>query len=149
MEIISGSTEETKKLAEAVAKAVKPGMVLALYGDLGSGKTTFTRYLVEALGFMSRVQSPTFVLHRRYTRDQTYAGITIINHLDFYRLTSKDEVYDLGLSEMLAERNSILVVEWPELAEDFLPGNQVKISFSVVGENTRRIVIKNLVIDYV
>ncbi len=149
MEIISGSTDQTKKLAEAVAKAVKPGMVLALYGDLGSGKTTFTRFLVEALGFNSRVQSPTFVLHRRYTRDQFHAGITTINHLDFYRLTSKDEVYDLGLSEMLAEKDSILVIEWPELAEDFLAGNQVKIAFSVAGEITRKIIIKNLAVDYV
>ena len=67
MEVLLSSTKETKDLAGKIAKKLNPGDTLALYGDLGSGKTTFVNFLVDALGIPARVQSPTFVLHRKYT----------------------------------------------------------------------------------
>lgn len=130
MEIITHSTEETKKFAYEIAKKTKPGEVLALYGDLGSGKTTFTRYFVEALGLENRVQSPTFVIERKYGN---------VNHVDLYRLTSEKEIEDLGLEELLSDKKAITVIEWPELAEKFLPKDVVKIHFEYVNENTRKI----------
>ncbi len=172
MEILSTSTAETAELAQTLAKKVKPGMVLALFGDLGSGKTTFTSFLVKALGFDSRVQSPTFVIHRRYLRttclDQTSRAshpviegtaviannnvvaseakqsINAIHHVDLYRLTSKEEVLDLGLEEMLSESHSLVLIEWPELAREILPPSVVKLYFTTIDENTRRIIVEGL-----
>ena len=118
-------------------------MVLALFGDLGSGKTTFTSFLVKALGFDSRVQSPTFVICRRYTKPMG-KPIDTIHHVDLYRLTSKEEVLDIGLGEMLQEPRSLVLIEWPELSMDFLPKDVVEIHFKTVDENTRHIIVKGL-----
>ena len=120
MEIIADSTDKTKKLAYEIAKKIKEGYVIALYGDLGSGKTTFVRYLVEGLGLKNRVQSPTFVVVRRYGN---------INHVDLYRLSSKEEVLEIGLEEMMQDKKSITIIEWPEIVEKLLPTNTVKIYF--------------------
>ncbi|MBU0535140.1 MAG: tRNA (adenosine(37)-N6)-threonylcarbamoyltransferase complex ATPase subunit type 1 TsaE [Patescibacteria group bacterium] len=130
MEIITHSTEETKKLASEIAEKTKLGDTLALYGDLGSGKTTFTRYLVESLGLKNRVQSPTFVIARKYGH---------VNHIDLYRIISEKEVGDLGIKEMIEDENSIMIIEWPELAENLLPENTIRIYFEYVDENSRKI----------
>ena len=123
MEVTTNSTQETKELAEKLAENIKSGMTLALYGDLGSGKTTFTRFLVEALGQDSRVQSPTFVVAREYGN---------INHIDLYRLTTKEEVEDIGIEEFLADESAINIIEWPELAEAFLPKDRISIYFGFI-----------------
>ncbi len=135
MENITKSTEETKKLAFEIAKKIKPGTTVALYGDLGSGKTTFTRYFVQALGIENRVQSPTFVVARKYGD---------INHVDLYRLTTEEEAVDIGIEEMLEDIDKITIVEWPEIVEKLLPEGTVKIYFEYIDENTRKITIKNL-----
>lgn len=132
MEITTVSTKETKKLAEQIAKDLKNKDVLALYGDLGSGKTTFTNYLVEALGIKARVQSPTFVIHRIYKDSKL-----IVNHLDLYRILNKEELLDMGIEEIFDE--GITVIEWPELVEEILPQNTKRIYFKYVDENTREI----------
>lgn len=165
MEILSTSTKKTQKLACAIAQKIRPGMVLALFGDLGSGKTTFTGFLVKALGFDSRVQSPTFVIHRLYSTHSVGSGkvpqkqlarefsrkpsasresVDIIHHVDLYRLTSKDEVLDIGLDEMLQEPHSLVLIEWPELAMDLLPKDTIKLYFTTVDDNTRRIIVEGL-----
>lgn len=135
MEKITKSTEETKKLAVELAGKIKHGAVLALYGDLGSGKTTFTRYLVSALGYSGRVQSPTFVVARKYGN---------INHVDLYRMTTKEEALDIGIEEMLSDKDSTTIIEWPEIVEDLFPENVIKIYFEYIDENSRRIKIQNL-----
>jgi tRNA threonylcarbamoyladenosine biosynthesis protein TsaE len=144
MEILSTSTAETEKLAKTLADKVKPGMVLALFGDLGSGKTTFSSFLVKALGFDSRVQSPTFVIHRLYSSAVPNSAIKVIHHVDLYRLTSREDVLDVGLSEMLQEQDSLVLIEWPELAMDFLPQDVVKLYFTTIDENVRNIVVEGL-----
>jgi len=144
MEVTSSSTEETQELAIKLAKKMKPGAVLALEGDLGSGKTTFTSYLVHALGSSSRVQSPSFVLIRRYVVPKTKdSDIQTIYHIDLYRLTTKEEVYDLGLEEMFSEEGAVVIIEWPDLAEDILPKNTIKLSFSYKDEDSRIIDVQN------
>ncbi|MBU1133237.1 tRNA (adenosine(37)-N6)-threonylcarbamoyltransferase complex ATPase subunit type 1 TsaE [Patescibacteria group bacterium] len=135
MEVITNSTKETKDLAERLAKDIKPGVTLALYGDLGSGKTTFTRFLVEALGSDARVQSPTFVVARKYKN---------INHIDLYRLTTKEEVRDIGIEEFLSDKEGINIIEWPELAEEFLPKDTVRIYFEYVDDEKRKIRIQDI-----
>ena len=142
MEILSKSTKKTKELAYQIAKKIKVGDVLALYGDLGSGKTTFVRYLVEALQIPARVQSPTFVIARKYEKET--GKIRTINHIDLYRLTTKEEVTDLGLLETMSEENSITLIEWPKIAENLLPKDLIKIYFEYVDENTRRINEKSI-----
>jgi len=135
MENITKSTEETKKIAIEIAKKIKPGTTVALYGDLGSGKTTFTRYFVQALGIENRVQSPTFVVARKYGD---------INHVDLYRLTTEEEAVDIGIEEMLEDIDKITIIEWPEIIEELLPEETIKIYFEYIDENTRKITIKNL-----
>ena len=135
MENITKSTGETKKLAIEIAKKIKPGTTVALYGDLGSGKTTFTRYFVQALGIENRVQSPTFVVARKYGD---------INHVDLYRLTTEEEAVDIGIEEMLEDIDKITIIEWPEIIEELLPEETIKIYFEYIDENTRKITIKNL-----
>ena len=132
MENITHSTEETKRLAFEIAKNIKPGDVIALYGDLGSGKTTFTGFLVEGLGLKNRVQSPTFVIARKYGN---------INHIDLYRLGSEEDVENIGLKEMLDDKSSITIIEWPEIAERFLPKDTLRIYFEFIDEKTRKIKI--------
>lgn len=142
MEVLSSSTDKTKELAGRIAKQLVPGDVLALYGDLGSGKTTFTRHLVDALGIDARVQSPTFVIVRKYSID-AYQEIKIVNHVDLYRINLPEEVQDIGLGELFSAENAITVIEWPELAEDLLPKNIKSIYFKDVDEGIRLISSKD------
>jgi tRNA threonylcarbamoyladenosine biosynthesis protein TsaE len=166
MEITALSTQETKELAEAIAKKIRPKTVLALHGDLGTGKTTFTSFLVKALGMDSRVQSPTFVLIRKYSKKAGQSNVisaknaenTIdtenskknvysnlkVYHIDLYRLTNISEVVDLGLEDVLSEENAIFVIEWPEIAEELLPENTIHIYFENFGEDGRKINVQNL-----
>jgi len=162
MEEVVNSTEETKILAEKLAKDLEVGAVLALYGNLGTGKTTFTRFLVEALGIVAKVQSPSFILARVYERnkDSLYTNkeekttkhldsptletsqIERVNHLDLYRLQNPKELEDLGLEEYFGQENSVTIIEWPEIAENILPANTVRIIFEDLGGNSRRIYFK-------
>lgn len=142
MEILSKTTEDTKKLAERLSGVLEPGAVIALSGDLGGGKTTFTGFLVAALGFESRVQSPTFVIIRHYKRE--FGDIKYINHIDLYRMTSKEEVMDLGLAEMFVEPETITLIEWPNLIESELPKDTIRIYFDYMGETERKINVQNL-----
>lgn len=151
MEVLSVSTEKTKELARILAPKLKAGDIVALYGDLGTGKTAFTSYLVEALSIPSRVQSPTFVLSRRYANKdnieaQNSLKVLSVHHLDLYRLQSEKEVEDIGLLDMIEEPNSISIIEWPEHAEKLLPKERtVKIFFQYGdNENERKITIQNL-----
>lgn len=138
MEILSKSTEDTEKLAREVAEKIKPGSVIALEGDLGAGKTTFTSYFVHALGIDKRVQSPTFVILRKYVGDKL-----TVNHLDLYRMQGAEELIDLGLNELF-EEGGITIIEWPEVAKHLLPEDTIWIKFEYVDENERKISVQNL-----
>lgn len=136
MEITLNSTEETKELAKQIATNLAVGDIIALYGDLGSGKTTFTRYLVEALGIKDRVQSPTFIVHRIYKGNDLK-----VNHFDLYRLTTKEDILDMGFEETLKEA-AITLVEWPQIIEDFFPKEKTKkMYFEYVDEDKRKVTI--------
>lgn len=140
MEISVHSTEETKKLAERLADDIKPGDILALFGDLGSGKTTFTGFLVKALGFSDRVQSPTFVIMRHYKNGSGKSLVKEINHLDLYRIRTEEELDDLGINELFEKKDTLTLIEWPELLN--LPAHSKKLYFEYVSENERKIEIK-------
>ena len=139
MEIFSASTEDTKKVAFELASKVSKADVLFLHGDLGSGKTTFVTYFVEALGINNRVQSPTFVIHKVYSSGPELA----INHFDLYRITSLTELEDLDFFEILKQENSISLVEWPDILNDSSIAKIAKnIYFEFVDEHTRKIKIE-------
>jgi tRNA threonylcarbamoyladenosine biosynthesis protein TsaE len=137
MEITTHSTEETKDLAKRLAQKAKPGDIYALYGDLGSGKTTFTSFFVAALGFKNRVQSPTFVIVRNYKRDT--GEIKQVFHVDLYRLTSEAEVEDIGLDEMMSTADTITIIEWPEIYDKKLPEHTKKMYFEYADKGARKI----------
>ncbi len=142
MEYLSKTPEDTKKLAGSIAEKLKPGDILSLKGDLGAGKTTFTRYLSEALSIPARIQSPTFVVARKYTGGKN--TIKTINHIDLYRLTNREEVEEIGLKEIIDEENSITVIEWPELIEDLLPEKTIVIKFEHLEGDLRKFYVQNL-----
>ena len=112
-----------------------------MYGGLGSGKTTFTGFLTRALNSSSRVQSPTFVLVRRYKCNLN--GIKFINHIDLYRLSDINEILDLGFKEILNEKDTLSIIEWPELVKNYLPNKTTKIKFEIIDENERKINVQN------
>lgn len=144
MEVTTKTPQETKKLASRVAKKLKPGDILALYGDLGSGKTTFTRYLVGSLGIRARVQSPTFVIARIYLAGTKDLEINSVNHIDLYRIGDESEVINIGLEDYFNENDTVTVIEWPEVAKELLPSRTIVIKFEYIDDKKRKITIQNL-----
>ena len=108
------------------ATDLKPGDTLALFGDLGSGKTRFTKGLAKGLGITQEITSPTFALVQKYSTAQ----IGELVHVDLYRLKKSEEVDSLGLTEEIENPDSIVVIEWPNLIEHTLPPNAIKLYFS-------------------
>jgi tRNA threonylcarbamoyladenosine biosynthesis protein TsaE len=130
------SAKETQQLGYELGQKIKKGGLVLLFGGLGSGKTTFVQGLARGLGIKQRVNSPTFIVARRYD----LAG-RFFYHVDLYRLTSLEDVRGIGLEEMWIGRN-VVVIEWPELVEQIVP-KHVKVRFAILGENEREITIKN------
>jgi len=126
------SPQETKQLAKQFAKTLRPGDTVALYGALGSGKTTFIQGLAKPLGVNATVNSPTFVMVKPY-------GILV--HADLYRVKSLEDLETTGLDDFLGSPAHIVVVEWPQLLENKLPPNAKRINFEFVNETTRKITI--------
>jgi len=135
---ISRSPTNTNKFAQQIASGLKPGSVLALYGDLGAGKTTFTQFLAHALGVAKTPTSPTFVIMRSYPLPNTKEQL---HHLDLYRINSAADIKALDVEELIKEGNHILVIEWPEKIEHLLPPHTIKINFETLTETKRSISI--------
>lgn len=121
--IIIKTEQETKDLAYKIASDLKGGEIIALTGDLGSGKTTFTQYLAQALGVKSHVNSPTFVLMKIYETDKH--PLRYLVHMDAYRLGSEDEIFNLGLDQHIANLNSVFVIEWADKIKEYLSNKKV------------------------
>src|SRR3989344_5756021 len=134
---ILDSEKETEKFARTFAKKLKKGDVLAFYGELGSGKTTFINYLAKAMGIKRRLISPTFVIHRNY-QGRNFN----LHHIDLYRVKSRKEIVDLGLLDLFEDPKNIIAIEWAEKMEKFLPKNTIRIYLKYVDEKTRELKIK-------
>lgn len=135
MEFITHSPEETEKIGEALAKNLQPGTILAYRGDLGAGKTAFTRGLARGLGCKETVTSPTYTIVNEYL-----GGRLPLFHFDMYRLASSDDLWDIGWEDYL-EREGVCAVEWSENVADAME-NAVTVTIEKLGENTRRITIE-------
>ncbi len=135
MEIfMSESIAETEAIAENIAKRLKKGSFLALYGGMGAGKTAFVRGLVKVLcpECLDLVHSPTFAIVNEYRGN----GIDIF-HFDLYRLTDEDDLYSTGFYDYI-EQGGITITEWSELFEDSIPKDALKLKIENVGNNKRR-----------
>lgn len=115
------SAEETEQLGARLAEQLHGGEVIAYTGDLGAGKTAFTRGLAWGLGITERVTSPTFTIVNEYPN-----GRLPLFHFDMYRLGSSDELYDIGWEDYLS-RGGVCAVEWSEVVEDAIEGNVIRI----------------------
>jgi len=135
MEFITNSPQETENLGAALGKILRPGTVLAYRGDLGAGKTAFTRGLARGLGYTEPVTSPTYTIVNEYL-----GGRLPLFHFDMYRLASSDDLWDIGWEDYL-ERGGICAVEWSENVDDAME-NAVFITIHKTGEETRRIEIE-------
>ena len=136
MELLSNSPEETEKIGEALAGKLKPGTVLAYRGDLGAGKTAFTRGLARGLGIPDRVTSPTFTIVNEYEDGQGEP----VYHFDFYRIKRLSEAYDMGCDEYFYSGHPCFV-EWPELIEDILPQEAVRVDISELPDGSRQVIM--------
>lgn len=126
------SAEETLNLANKLGKLLKPNDVIALEGDLGAGKTTFTKGLANGLGINRNVNSPTFTIIKEYH------GRLPLYHMDVYRLEDADE--DLGFQEYF-DGEGVTVIEWAHFIEDYLPQDLLKIEIKHLRENDRVITL--------
>jgi len=135
-QIQTTSSEGTTLLGRKLSMALKPGDVLALYGDLAAGKTTLTRGLAEGFHANQPATSPTFTLINEYP------GTVTLYHFDCYRIRDAREILYLGFEEYL-DMEGIVVVEWPQKVEEFLPDETIRIhlNLSPVGDNIRLITI--------
>lgn len=116
MEYHTGSERETEAVGEALGKTIAPGTVIAFTGDLGAGKTAFTRGLARGLGLTERVTSPTFTIVNEYE-----GGRLPLFHFDMYRLESSEELFDIGWEDYIS-RGGVCAVEWSEKVADALEG---------------------------
>lgn len=132
----SFSVDQTEKIASELAHALPAGSCVALNGDLGAGKTHFTRGLVSALGGDARsVSSPTFVLLHIYpTRTLT------VYHLDTYRVHGPSDLEQIGFDELL-DQQGIVIIEWASRVHDLLPARHVRVDIETIDETTRDITI--------
>ena len=114
MQITTHSADETQALGQKLASRLAPGDVIAYFGDLGAGKTAFTRGLAQGLGITDSVTSPTYTIVNEYL-----SGRIPLFHFDMYRLSSSDELFDIGWEDYLS-RGGVCAVEWSENVEDAL-----------------------------
>ena len=135
MEFITISPEETEKIGTALGKILPAGTILAYEGDLGAGKTAFTRGLARGLGANEPVTSPTYTIVNEYL-----SGRMPLFHFDMYRLASADDLFDIGWEDYL-ERGGVCAVEWSENVADALEDALV-LTIEKTGEDTRRITLE-------
>ena len=135
MEFITNSPAETEAIGAALGKILSPGTVLAYRGDLGAGKTAFTRGLARGLGCSDIVTSPTYTIVNEYL-----GGRLPLFHFDMYRLRSSDDLWDIGWEDYL-DRGGVVAVEWSENVDDAME-DAIYITIHKTGEESRRIVIE-------
>jgi len=137
--MLTRSKAQTQKIAAKLAKKIisegihKNARVLALIGDLGSGKTAFTQGFIRSLGIKTHVPSPTFVIYRRYPINLKFKIKNLkfksIYHFDLYRIQKPKEIIDLDFKKIIKDPENIVLIEWPEQILKFLPRNTIEIYF--------------------
>ena len=134
------SLEHIHEAAREFIAAMGDNTVFALYGKMGAGKTTFIKALCQELGVEDVVTSPTFAVINEYRSD--IAG-ELIYHFDFYRIKKLEEVYDMGYEDYFYS-GALCFIEWPELVEELLPGNTIKVTIEELEDGSRKLTMENL-----
>jgi tRNA threonylcarbamoyladenosine biosynthesis protein TsaE len=144
-QIISGSVDETQKLGKLIGSTLSAGTVLALTGDLGSGKTSFVQGLAEGL----EVPDDYYITSPSYTLINEYPGRFTLFHVDLYRITDTVDIEDIGLYEILDDDAAVAAVEWADRIEPKLLPDSISIHFEITGDNTRNIRINAEKVEYI
>jgi tRNA threonylcarbamoyladenosine biosynthesis protein TsaE len=138
--MITNSLEETQAFAkewiQTLTETKEQAIVVGLYGNLGAGKTAFTKCLAKELGIEIPVTSPTFVIQKIY--ETNHPSFKRLIHIDAYRLKNGRELQDLNFEEIVNNKNNIVVIEWPENVKEILPNDHIKIHCEFIDENTRQ-----------
>ncbi len=134
-EFISNSEHETEKIGEQFAAGLKGGSVVAMYGDLGAGKTAFVRGMARGMGLDCRVSSPTFTIVNEYLGERE------LIHFDMYRLSDAEELFDIGWEDYL-RRGAVCAVEWSENVQDAFFGDETIVRIEKLGDGQRKITIE-------
>ena len=136
-EFVTSGEQETQAVGALLDEECKDGDFIAMFGEMGSGKTVFMRGFVSKLVPSALVSSPTYAILN------VYEGDTVsVNHFDMYRITSEDDLFSTGYEEVIL--NGITVCEWSENIEDFLPEHYIRIEFSKTGETGRKITVERV-----
>ncbi len=134
-EYLTKNESETEALGEHFAASLPDGSVVAMYGDLGAGKTAFVRGMARGMGLQARVSSPTFTIVNEYLGPRT------LIHFDMYRLSGAEELFDIGWEDYLA-RGAVCAVEWSENVEDAFFGDEIRVRIEKLSDTGRKITIE-------
>lgn len=138
---ISKSEQDTEELGARLSAVLPDGAVVAMYGELGAGKTAFVRGMARGMGLSCRVSSPTFTIVNEYLGERE------LIHFDMYRLKSSDELFDIGWEDYLS-RGAVCAVEWSENVRDAFFGDEIRVHIEKTGENERTISIEGMKNDF-
>ena len=131
MKIDISKLSQLHKFAKSFSQNLKPGDVIYLQGNLGSGKTTFTQMLIQSLGYKGAVKSPTYAIYENYV-----VAECCVVHMDLYRLSSPEELYYLAIDEIFDQQN-IVIIEWPDKGLGVLPPPSTRLNFELINSETR------------
>lgn len=140
---------DTKQIAFKVAQDLllirdhgESGILVCLWGDVGAGKTTFVQGLAEQLGVEEVVNSPTFLVMKKYLLTKSWDGYNLF-HFDCYRVNMLEDVLNLGWREILSDKRNIIFVEWPDKILNLLPAKKINIRLMITKDNFRKIIVSN------
>jgi len=140
MEFVTKTEEETENIGEMIGQHLQTGVVIGLIGDLGAGKTAFSRGLARGIGVKAVVNSPTFVVMKVYEVIDNVA-ITNLVHIDAYRLSGSADLEAIGVFDYFERSDSVVIIEWANMVLDILPNNRILINLTSINEIERKIVI--------
>lgn len=142
LDLISHGAEQTREIGARLGRRLRGGDVVLLHGDLGAGKTTLAQGIARGLGVADPVQSPTFTIVNEHAAPAVAGAVDRLYHLDLYRLAGDADLDSVGLDDLLAPRDGVTLVEWPERAVDRLPAAYLLVRLDHAGEGKRRLVVE-------
>ncbi len=137
MKVDVSSLTQLEKFAQLFSQSIQSGDVVFLQGDLGSGKTTFTQFLLKHLGYQGRVKSPTYAIYESYKLSQFE-----LIHMDLYRLSSPEELYYMAIEEIIDNHN-VVIIEWPQKGKGVLPTPSQTLTFKLLNSTLRELNLDN------